>query len=65
MGQKPCEKPQTKSGASPIYITIDPKLLMTYLGHITKETFGAIVQAVSAAFHVRISLRHLCARLPF
>lgn len=49
MGQKPCEKPQTKSGASLIYISIDSKLLMMYLGHITKETFGEIVQAISVS----------------
>lgn len=49
MGQQPCEKPQTKSGASLIYISTDCKLLMMYLGHITKETFGTIVQAISAS----------------
>lgn len=49
MGHKPYEKPQTRSGASLIYISIDSKLPMTYLGHITKETFGAIVQAISAS----------------
>lgn len=49
MGQKPCEKLKTKSGASLIYISIDSKLPMAYLGHITKEIFGAIVQAISAS----------------
>lgn len=49
MGWKPCEKPQTKSGAPLIYISIDSKLPMAYVGHITKGAFGAIVQAISAS----------------